>query len=68
MLVKGIRGFAVALDTLEGKFKLSQDKTATKVAAVMSKLEARGDTASLAVARAMREHWPATARNSRSSD
>jgi transcriptional regulator len=56
-LLKGIRGFAVRLETLGGKFKLSQDKTAADIASVMARLEARGDAASLAVARAMREHW-----------
>ena len=68
ILLKAIRGFEVTLDALEGKFKLSQDKTAANAAAVMSKLEARGDAASLAVARAMREHWPAAARTSRITD
>jgi transcriptional regulator len=53
MLLKGICGFAVELETLEGKFKLSQDKTAANVAAVMTGLEARGDAASFAIARAM---------------
>jgi transcriptional regulator len=56
-LLRGIRGFALKLDTLEGKFKLSQDKAATNTAAVMARLEARGDAASLAVAKAMRARW-----------
>jgi transcriptional regulator len=55
-LLGGIRGFAVAFDRLEGKFKLSQDKTIGNVAAVIAALEARGDAASVAVARAMIEH------------
>jgi transcriptional regulator len=54
-LLKSIRGFVVNLETLQGKFKLSQDKPAADIAAVMAGLEARGDAASLAVARAMKE-------------
>ncbi|HEY3637624.1 MAG TPA: FMN-binding negative transcriptional regulator [Rhizomicrobium sp.] len=67
MLLRGIRGFAVGLETLEGKFKLSQDKSAANIAAVMAGLESRGDAASLAVARAMRERWPARSRASTGS-
>ncbi|HEY5046812.1 MAG TPA: hypothetical protein VII49_02180, partial [Rhizomicrobium sp.] len=54
MLLNVIRGFEVVPDTLEGKFKLSQDKTAADVARVAASLEARGDPASVAVADAMR--------------
>jgi transcriptional regulator len=54
MLFKGIRGFSVALERLEGKFKLSQDKRPTDVAGVIAALEARGDAQSLAVAQAMK--------------
>lgn len=53
-LVGAIRGFAVQLETLTGKFKLSQDKAPENVAGVVAGLELRGDPASLAVARAMR--------------
>jgi transcriptional regulator len=53
-MMKGIRGFAVALDRLEGKFKLSQDKKPADVARVIAALESRGDAHSLAVARAMK--------------
>jgi transcriptional regulator len=42
------------LDTLEGKFKLSQDKSAADLAGAIKGLEARGDPSSLAVAAAMR--------------
>jgi transcriptional regulator len=56
-LLRGIRGFALNLEVLEGKFKLSQDKSAANIAGVMAGLEARGDAASLAVARAMKERW-----------
>ena len=53
-LYKGIRGFSVALERLEGKFKLSQDKKPADVAGVIAALEGRGDAQSLAVARAMK--------------
>ncbi len=53
-MVNGIRGFAVAFDTLEGKFKLSQDKKPEDVKGVIAALEMRDDAASLAVAGAMR--------------
>jgi transcriptional regulator len=55
MLLKAIRGFAVSLDKLEGKFKLSQDKNEADLAGAIAGLEARGDPASVAVAAAMRE-------------
>jgi len=55
-LLGAIRGFEVTLDALEGKFKLSQDKSAADLAGVIEGLEARGDSASLAVAAAMRMH------------
>ncbi|HTT84896.1 MAG TPA: FMN-binding negative transcriptional regulator [Rhizomicrobium sp.] len=57
MLLNGIRGFAVTLETLEGKFKLTQGKSPADIAGVIAGLEARGDAASLAVARAMKENW-----------
>jgi len=53
-LLNGIVGFSLTLDRLEGKFKLSQDKTSGDLRGVIGGLEARGDPASLAVARAMR--------------
>lgn len=55
MLLNSIRGFSVALERLEGKFKLSQDKKPADAAALIAALEARGDAQSLAVARAMRD-------------
>jgi transcriptional regulator len=67
VLLKGICGFAVKLETLEGKFKLAQDKTAANIASVLAGLEARGDAASLAIARAMKERWTATMRASTGS-
>jgi len=54
-LLNGIEGFSVALDTLEGKFKLSQNKSAADIAGTIAGLEARGDAASIAVAKAMRK-------------
>lgn len=56
MLLEGIRGFAVTLDTLEGKFKLSQDKKSEDIAGVIAGLESLNDPASRAVASAMRAH------------
>ena len=53
-LLSAIAGFSLRLDRLEGKFKLSQDKTSADFAGAVAGLEARGDTASLAVAAAMR--------------
>jgi transcriptional regulator len=53
-LVGAIRGFAVPLETLTGKFKLSQDKTPENVAGVIAGLESCNDATSLAVARAIR--------------
>ncbi|MGH6878443.1 MAG: FMN-binding negative transcriptional regulator [Rhizomicrobium sp.] len=55
-LLNGIRGFAVTLETLEGKFKLSQDKTPANIAGVIAGLLSRGDPASFAMAKAMKEH------------
>jgi transcriptional regulator len=54
VLLNGIEGFSVPLDALHGKFKLSQDKKPADIAGVIANLEARGDAASLAVAKAMR--------------
>lgn len=53
-LLNGIVGFSLAFERLQGKFKLSQDKSADDVAGVVAGLEARGDAASLAVATEMR--------------
>jgi transcriptional regulator len=66
-LLNGIRGFVLSFDTLEGKFKLSQDKAPDDIAGVIAGLNARGDPASLAVARAMEEHGTGSARASTGS-
>lgn len=54
MMLNAIVGFEMKFDRLEGKFKLSQDKPDEDVQGVIDGLEARGDAASLAVAREMR--------------
>jgi transcriptional regulator len=53
-LLNGIVGFSLPFARLEGKFKLSQDKAPEDIEGVIAGLEARGDAASAAVARAMR--------------
>ena len=53
-LLNGIRGFSIVLEKLEGKFKLSQDKSPADRTGVIAALEARGDAQSLGIARAMR--------------
>jgi transcriptional regulator len=54
MLLQAIRGFEMPIDTLEGKFKLSQDKKDADSAGAIAGLNGRGDAASVAVANAMR--------------
>jgi transcriptional regulator len=54
-LMTAIVGFSVPLDTLEGKFKLSQDKRLEDVTGVIAGLEARNTPQSSAVAQAMRD-------------
>jgi len=53
-LAAAIAGFSVTFEKLEGKFKLSQDKKPEDFAGVVAGLEARGETSSHAIARAMR--------------
>jgi transcriptional regulator len=53
-LLNDIVGFSLSFERLQGKFKLSQDKKPEDFDGVISGLEARGDPASLAVAKAMR--------------
>jgi transcriptional regulator len=55
MLMNAIAGFALPFERLQGKFKLSQNKTGEDFDGVIAGLEARGDAASVAVAKAMRE-------------
>jgi transcriptional regulator len=54
-LLNGIVGFSLSFERLQGKFKLSQDKSSDDIEGVIAGLEARGDAASLAVANAMRK-------------
>ena len=54
-MLGAISGFELSFVRLDGKFKLSQDKPDDDMQGVLAGLEARGDAASLAVARAMRE-------------
>jgi transcriptional regulator len=49
-MLAAIVGFRVAFDTLEGKAKLSQNKSAADVAGVITGLQERGDSPSVAVA------------------
>lgn len=53
-LLNAIVGFAMSFETLEGKFKLSQDKKAEDFDGVVAALEGRDDTRAQAVAAAMR--------------
>ena len=53
-LLNGIVGFSLSFERLQGKFKLSQDKSAEDIAGVIAGLEARGNAAGLAVAREMK--------------
>ncbi|MDE2265668.1 MAG: FMN-binding negative transcriptional regulator [Alphaproteobacteria bacterium] len=54
-LTNAVVGFSVVFEKLEGKFKLSQDKSQEDRSGVIAGLEARGDPASLSVAAAMRK-------------
>ena len=54
-LLNAIVGFCVRFETLEGKFKLSQNVTAEDFAGVLRGLDGRSDARSAAVAQAMRK-------------
>ena len=54
-LMDAITGFSVPLQVLAGKLKLSQNTGPADMQGVIAALEARGDCAAAAVARAMRE-------------
>jgi len=56
-LLKAIWGFEVELESLEGKRKLSQNRAAEDAAGAIAGLETTDDSASLAVAQAMKEVW-----------
>jgi transcriptional regulator len=53
-LLNAIEGFEVVLQSLEGKFKLSQNVTDADKNGAIAGLEGRTDTRSLAIARAMK--------------
>lgn len=55
LLLDAIEGFEVMLDSLEGKFKLSQNVGAADMAGVIDALEERGDEAGKQIASAMRQ-------------
>ncbi len=55
--IKGIVGFELVGEKVEAAFKLSQNRNAGDYARIIRELEARGDDASRAIARAMQE-WP----------
>lgn len=54
-LLPAIVGFELVFDSLEGKAKLSQNRAQADIAGAIAGLEKRGDSASLAVAAAMRK-------------
>lgn len=55
-LVKAIAGFEVEFVSLEGKLKLSQNKSQADIAGAIAGLEQREDEASRAIAAAMRKY------------
>lgn len=55
-LLKAIAGFEVEFVSLEGKLKLSQNKSQADIAAAIAALELRADAASRAIAAAMRKY------------
>jgi transcriptional regulator len=55
-MLTAIVGFQLLLDSLEGKAKLSQNRSTADRGRVIAAMEARGDHVGLAVARAMREY------------
>jgi transcriptional regulator len=48
--LRSIVGFEIRITALDGKWKVSQNRTAEERAAVVEELRARGDAASLAMA------------------
>ena len=54
-MLKGIIGLEIAVERLEGKFKLSQNRPAVDRPRIVAALERRDDADSHAVARLMRE-------------
>lgn len=58
MMLRGIVGLELAVDRLEGKFKLSQNRPAADRPRIIAALERREDPDSHAVARLMQEREP----------
>jgi transcriptional regulator len=58
-MLNGIVGVEIAVDRLEGKFKLSQNRPASDRPRIIAALEQREDAASRDLARLMREREPA---------
>ena len=57
-LISAIVGFRIRIETLEGKFKLSQNKTDADRTGVIDALSTSPDTGVAGVARLMRENQP----------
>ena len=55
-MLNAIVGFHLAFESLEGKAKLSQNKSAADIAGVIGGLQERGDGASMAVAALMQQN------------
>ncbi len=58
-MLKGIVAFEMPIDRLEGKFKLSQNRSAEDAKGVIKGLQASGDAEAMEVARLMAEFNPA---------
>jgi transcriptional regulator len=58
-MLNGIVGIEIAVDRLDGKFKLSQNRPAVDRPRIIAALEGREDADSQAMARLMREREPA---------
>ena len=58
-MIKGIIGFEIAVERLEGKYKLSQNRPAVDRPRVIAALESSADPGAQAVARLMRDREPA---------
>ena len=57
-MLNAIVGFHLVFETLEGKAKLSQNKSEADIAGVITGLQERGDGASMAVAALMQQNKP----------
>jgi transcriptional regulator len=57
-MLRGIVGLDTAVTRLQGKYKLSQNRSAVDRPRIIASLERRGDVDALAVAQLMREREP----------